>query len=180
MRQLLCVLLLAGPGFAQGAPQGPVPSPHRVVTATRSVVQFEGLENQLMDAVSKKDKDSLLKLTADDFEMRTSATNVGPNPRENWINSAVATDGYNLSDFRFDDVAVHMYADSVAVVSATYWQKATFNGKDRSGFLFLVDVWTKTVNDWKLSVRYAGPAEGKPVPGRGPKVLPDRKPTGRE
>jgi hypothetical protein len=41
---------------------------------------------------------------------------------------------------------------------STHEQQGTFAGRDISGDFFLVDIWQKTGNDWKLVARYsAGP-----------------------
>jgi hypothetical protein len=45
-----------------------------------------------------------------------------------------------------------------AVVSFFCAQQASFQGKDISGDSFIVDIWQKTGNDWKIAARFfSGP-----------------------
>jgi ketosteroid isomerase-like protein len=162
-------------GCAQDtAPTGDRPaSPSHIVTRTRTVTLFDDLEHKLMTAVEKKDKAALTDLTTEDFELRRSSAPAEPDPRDAWIADELPT--YELRDFRNTEMAVHLYGEDTAVVSLNYWQNATVNGKDRSGDFFVVDVWTKQDNAWKLSVRYVAPAE-RPAS----KKITDRKPTGKQ
>ena len=66
-----------------------------------------------------------------------------------------------LHEFRFDDVIVREYGD-VAVVSSRCTQKATVGGRDRSGEVFLTDIWVKTGARWQVSARYACRPEPSP------------------
>lgn len=147
-------------------------SPPRIVTRTRTVAVFGDLESKLMAAVEKKDAAALTQLATEDFELRRASAPSQPVPRDQWIAQELPT--YELHNFRISQMAVHLYSD-VAVVSMNYWQSATVNGKDRTGDFFIVDLWTKNDNDWKLSVRYVSPTDIKAAPSR-----EDKKPTGKQ
>jgi Domain of unknown function (DUF4440) len=155
------------------APSGGRPS-FRITTRTRTVTIFSDLETSLMKAVQNKDTDTLKRLAADDFEVRRSSAPAQPIPIDDWL--ARELPNYDLSEFQISDMAVHMFGENTASVSMRYQQKAKVNGKDRSGSFFIVDLWTKQGNDWRLRVRYAAPAELGPAAS--PKA--DKQPTGKE
>ena len=172
----ILMLALSCAACAQdAAPTGgrPAPSTH-IVTRTRTVAIFDDLEQQLMAAVQKKDKVKLTELATDDFELRRASDPATPEPRDAWIANDLPT--YELKDFRFTKMAVHLFNEDTAVVSMNYWQNATMHGKDGSGDYFLVDVWTKHNNNWKLSVRYVSPI----APTGHIFKLKDVKPTGKQ
>ena len=141
MRWLAVFLLFAMPFCAQDA------SPGHVVTRTRTVAIFTGLEQQLLDARLKHDKATLTKLTTDDFEVRRSSASSSPVPREEWLESEAP--GFQANEFHPPDMAVHLYNESTAVVS--------FIHRAGTGRFFVVDVWSKEGEAWKLSVRYTAP-----------------------
>jgi hypothetical protein len=36
-------------------------------------------------------------------------------------------------------------------------QKATFDGRDRSGDFYVVDIWRKSATNWRIIARYSTP-----------------------
>ena len=136
---LLSCLLAAGmqASIAQPAAHGaPVP--------TRFVKVFLGLENQLAGAARSHDEAALSKLLAANFEQRDGAAPGRPLPRAEWLQlDHPAVD--------ISQMAVHEYGN-VAVVS---FAEATQHA-------FIVDVWSKTGDDYALSVRYASAAAAMP------------------
>jgi ketosteroid isomerase-like protein len=172
---LLSFALVVGACAQDAAPTGDhATAPTHIVTRTRTVAVFDDLERKLMTAVQKKDKAALSDLTSEDFELRRSSAPAEPDPRDAWIANELPT--YELVDFRVSQMAVHLYGEDTAVVSMNYWQSATVNGKDRSGDFFVVDVWTKHENGWKLSVRYVSSSPTKSASAR----TEDKKPTGKQ
>ena len=145
-------------------------APHHVVTRTRTVALFSDLETQLMIAFEKKDKAAIQKLITDDFELRLSSDPGTPEPGDDWIVKELPT--YDLHDFRISDMAVHTYGDT-AIVSMSSFEDAVIHGKRSRGNFFVVDVWTKSADNWKLAVRYVAPAETMPAASH------DAKPTGK-
>ena len=164
MKRFIVLFLLSSSMFAQDAPpSGGIPSrPPRIVTRTRTVAIFSDLEQQLMEARRKHDRATLEKLTADDFEVRQSST-PNPVPREEWLQEQAR--GALLGDFHPSDMAVHLYNDRTAVVNFFY-------GAGTVRF-FVVDVWNKDGETWRLSVRYSAPAGSKAASA-------DRKPDGKQ
>ena len=158
------LLALTFTAFAQDAP-------HHIVTRTRTVALFSDLETQLMTAFEKKNKAAIQKLITDDFELRLSSDPATPVPGADWIASELPT--YDLHDFRISGMAVHMYGESTAIVSMSSWEDAVIHGKASKENFFVVDVWTKSADTWKLAVRYLAPAENKPAASH------DVKPTGK-
>ncbi len=144
-------------------PTGGPPGPALIVTRTRTVAIFYELEQQLLDARLKHEKAALTKLTADDFEVRRSSAPSSPIPREEWLQDEGP--GFPASEFHLSDMAVHLNHESAAVVSFIY--------RAGTGRIFVVDVWNKAGDAWKLSVRYSAPA--------GPAAaVADHKPDGKQ
>ena len=187
IRSFLClyaVLPLGAFMYAQktGTPQ-PTPAapqatpkpqrPARIVTRTRLVSIFSGMENQLFGDVQKKDKAALTQLVTDDFAIWMPNDTGDPLPLDDWLQS-IATD-YTLKSFRITHMAAHDFGE-VVLVKFELNQKADMKDKkgDESGQYFVVDAWLKTGDSWKLSDRYiskvaATPAAKIPV-----------KPTGKD
>lgn len=138
-------------GAQDAAPTGGRQSPGHIVTRTRTVAIFSDLEERLMAAVQKKDQATLSALFADDFELRNASDPATPVPRDAWLAALTASD---LRDFRISQMAVHLYDETTAAVSMHYWQNALVEGKERASNAFVVDIWRKSGNDWKLAVRY--------------------------
>jgi hypothetical protein len=133
------------------------PTGGRVPTVTRLVKLFLEKETSLGTAVRDADANALGALLTDDFELRTGARAASPIPRAEWVRELLRTrdPGGDISR-----MAVHDYG-AIAIVSFT--QEAA------GGPVFVVDVWREQGIDWKLAVRYAGPA-GSPtfaIPGGG-------------
>ena len=134
--------------------------------------EFRRLEIAWTEAVRAQDKGLIESFLAPDYTL-TVAQPAGLifTDRATWLKNATTT--YKVHDFAFKEIAVRRYGD-VAVVSSIYTQRATVNGRERSGDAFLTDVWVKVSGKWKVSARYS--SDPKP---RVPQVPPDNssKPT---
>ena len=140
IRSLIClyaVLLLGAFMYAQktgmsqptpAAPQAaPKPQrPARIVTRTRLVSIFSGMENQFFDDVQKKDKTALTQLVTDDFAIWMPNETGDPFPLDDWLQS-IATD-YNLKSFKITHMAAHDFGE-VVLVKFEVNQKADMKGK---------------------------------------------------
>jgi len=116
---------------------------------------FTRLERRLTDAVVAQDRSVLDSLLASDFELRTARAGGELTLRGEWLQAAIST--YKIHSFQISRLTARPVGNST-VVNFFYEQQATFAGKDISGDFFLVDIWQKTGNDWKLLARYsAGP-----------------------
>ena len=85
-------------------------------------------------------------------------------PRAQWGQPASA---YKIESLEERFHAARRLADDLAVVSLLLTQKASRDGQDRSGDLYIVDVWKARGGRWQLIARYSSP-QGKtfdrPVP----------------
>jgi len=132
--------------------QEPVSSPlhPRVITGTRQVTLFGGLEKQMLQAVQKKDSAALTELLTDDFSIRSA--NTEPQPGDDWLASVLGKD-FTLKSFTVRQVDVADLGD-FAVVSYVRTQEATFKTQDQNGEFYVIDIWKKNGDSWKLSDRY--------------------------
>ena len=116
-----------------------------VPTVTRLVQHFSALESALMTAVQKGDASAIDKMLADDFELRSGAMPSTPTPRADWLQHS-----QGQSAGLIEQMAVHDYGSTA--IASYLWKPGTRHA------IFVVDVWNKSGDAWKLSVRYASPA----------------------
>ena len=162
---LLLALVLAVP--SAGQPGGQEPS-RRVVTTTRLVALFSGLESELMTAIQRKDKSALDSRLQEDFSLWTPAPPGAPLPREEWMAQALAS---SIQSFQVRQMAVQMAGDT-AVVNFVLDQTASSH-QEHSRSFFIVDLWKQAGDQWQLSTRYQAPLAGASWPG-------PKRPTGKE
>jgi hypothetical protein len=141
----------------------------RIFTATKQVTMFTGLETQLLRGVQKKDKAGLQAMLTDDFAI--DMPNADRLAGDDWLDSVLAKD-YSLKNFGVRQVSVSDLGDA-AVVKFDRLQDATLKGTPDSGEFFVVDLWKKDGNTWKLANRYVSKISS---------VLPKEtsRPTGKE
>ena len=122
----------------------------RIVTATKQVSMFSDLEIQMLKAVQKKDKAALQAMLTDDCVIEMP--NADPLPGDEWVDSVMAKD-FTLKSFAMRGV---FFVDlgNAAVVKFERRQDATNQGKAESGEFFVVDVWKKDGDAWKLANRF--------------------------
>lgn len=121
-----------------------------IATATRQAALFTGLEKQLLRAVQKKDKVALQGILADDFEI--AMPDADPLAGDDWLDSVMAHD-FSLKSFVLRDLSVADLGEA-AVVKFDRIQHAAYKGKNESGEFFVVDLWKKNGDSWKLANRY--------------------------
>jgi ketosteroid isomerase-like protein len=167
--QRLFLILIAVGATAQ-EPVKPKLTP-TIVTATRQAALFSGLEKQMLQAVQKKDKAGLEALLADDFEI--AMPNSDPLAGEDWEDAVLAGD-FNLKSFVVRQLSVADMGDA-AVVKFDRIQQATFKGRNESGEFFVVDLWKKSGDSWKLVNRYV--SKVSTIPETGKTAV---KPTGKD
>ena len=138
------------PSAAQGAP-APSPRPGHIVTGTRLVATFSRMENEYFTAVQKKDKAAIEKMSTDDFSIWMPNESGDPLPLEDWLQS-IATD-YSVKSFKIRHMSAHDLGGPV-VIKFEVSQTADYKGKEESGEYFVVDLWMKDGDSWKLSDRY--------------------------
>ncbi|GAO36091.1 hypothetical protein SCT_1490 [Sulfuricella sp. T08] len=155
---LTLIASLSAPAQAAGDQQ------QRIPTVTRLVQLFSTLESELMAALQKGDTTAIDKMLADDFELRSGAMPGTPTPRAEWLRRS-----HGQAAAPIEQMAVHDYG-SAAVVSYLWKRGARHD-------VFIVDVWGKSGDAWKLSARYASPAGDRrfTVPGAALESQPSEK-----
>jgi hypothetical protein len=148
---LMTLSVVAMPAIAADEPAG-----GRVATVTRLVKLFLDREEALSAAMRAGDTASLERMLADDFELRAGARAASPIPRADFLKDVVRSRPAGEGPTR---MAVHDLGNA-AIVSFV-------QGDDARRAVFVVDVWRQSGPDWKLAIRYAGPAGTPdfPIPG---------------
>ncbi|HEY2115617.1 MAG TPA: nuclear transport factor 2 family protein [Candidatus Angelobacter sp.] len=142
----------------------------RIITATRQVAIFTDLETQMLHAIQNKDQAGLSKLVSEDCIIEMP--DADPLAGEDWMKTVISKD-YALKSFVLRQFSVADEGD-LAVVKFDRVQQATFKGKTDGGEFFVVDVWKKNGDTWKLVNRYVAKVSSVPFM---PKA--DVKPTGK-
>jgi uncharacterized protein DUF4440 len=167
---LLSVLIAMAVFPAAQEPVKPALTP-RIITATKQVSIFTGMENQLLQAIQKKDKAAARAMLSDDLNIEMP--DADPLPGDDWLDSVMAKD-YTLKSFVVRQMSAIDLGDAV-VLKFDRIQEAMFKGKPDGGEFFVVDVWKKNGDTWKLANRYVAKVGFVPVM---PKA--DVKPTGKQ
>jgi len=169
IRCLVCLGIFSVAAAAQEPVKPPV-SP-RIITATRQVSIFTDLEKQLLKAVQAKDEAKLKSLVGDDcmIEMPDS----DPMPGDDWVASVLGKD-FALKSFSIRQVSALDQGDFV-VVKFDRVQQAAYKGTPENGEFFVVDLWTKNGDSWKLANRYVSKVSSVPWMPKS-----DVKPTGKQ
>lgn len=152
---LFPALLLLCPcaALAQGQVAPPRPQ-KRIITKTRLVAIFSDLENQLFEAVQKKDHAGLDTILSEDYQLWTPTPPGDPVPREDWQNQSLAE---NLKEFHIRQMAARSLEENTTVVSFVLSKVVQRAGRPSAQDYFVVDLWQKAEDNWKLSDRYASP-----------------------
>jgi len=143
----------------------------RIITATKQVTIFMGLERQMLQAVQKKDKAGLEAMLDEDFTIEMP--NADPLAGEDWIASVMAKD-YSLKSFTVRQMSA-VDEGSFVLVKFDRVQESTWSGKPDGGEFFVVDLWKKDGDAWKLASRFVSKVSSVPFM---PKA--DVKPTGKQ
>jgi hypothetical protein len=169
----LSLSLLAIFPLVFGIAQEPVKPPlnPRIITATRAVSLFTGLEKQLFQAIQKKDKAALDAMLEDDFEIEMPDADALPG--DDWEQAVLGKD-YELKSFLIRQMSAQDLGNAV-VVKYDRVQQSTYKGKSDGGEFFVVDLWKKEGDAWKLAARYVSKVSTIPWM---PKITP--KPTGKQ
>lgn len=166
---LLPVLIATSVFSVPQEPVKPALTP-RIITATKQVSMFTGMENQLLQAVRKKDKAAAQAMLSDDLIIEMP--DADPLGGDDWLDSVISKD-YTLKSFGVRQMSAVELGDAV-VVKFDRIEESTFKGKPDSGEFFVVDLWKKNGDTWKLANRYVSKVSSV-VPAH---TAP--KPTGKE
>jgi ketosteroid isomerase-like protein len=166
---MIVTLILIGSLAAQEPVKTPA-SP-RIITATKQVTEFTALETLILKAVQKKDREGLQSLVSEDFMI--SMPGADPLAGDDWMDQVMGKD-YNLKSFEVRQFSVSDLGDSALVVFDRSLQ-ATYKGKADNGQYFVVDLWKKSGDSWKLATRYVSKVSAVAAP-----AATGHKPTGKQ
>ena len=123
---------------------------------------IETMEHSWMRAWVNRDAKALKALTAKDFILLAGSKPPTILDRPSWIEAA-AKDRWDCSSYRFGDIYVRSVG-GLAVFAAPVELKATMDGQDWSGPLFITDLWRKgrVRRSWKLIQRVVSKPDDRP------------------
>lgn len=152
VRFLVCLLSVVVAMTVFSATQEPVKPAltPRIITATKQVSIFTGLENQLLQAIQKKDKAAAEAMLSDDLSIEMP--DADPLPGADWLDSVMAKE-YTLKSFTVRQVSAIDLGDAV-LVKFDRVHESTYKGAKDGGEFFVVDLWKKSSDTWKLANRY--------------------------
>ncbi|HEV2397943.1 MAG TPA: nuclear transport factor 2 family protein [Candidatus Sulfotelmatobacter sp.] len=130
------------------------PEETRTASDARSFMElFTKLENGVTLAVQEKNASELDRVLAPEFVVRSGANPENPILRVDWIRQVKS---WSLRSYDLHTFAIRAFATE-AIVSYVQSQRALFDGQDRSGEYFIVDLWVVNHGDWQLAARYISP-----------------------
>src|SRR5258707_6036788 len=173
VRCFVFIVSIASTAFVAAPAQEPIQPKltPRIITATRQVTIFMGLERQILQAVQKKDQASLKAMLDEDFTIEIP--NADPLAGEDWIASVMAKD-YSLKAFTIRQMSA-VDEGNFVLVNFDRVQESTLNGKSDGGEFFVVDLWKKSRDSWKLANRFVSKVSSQPSIPKTP-----IKPTGKQ
>lgn len=125
---------------------------------------IETMEHRWMRAWVNGDSKQLKALTAKDFILLSGSKPPMILDRASWLDAAAKR--WDCSSYRFGDIFVRSVG-STAVFAAALEMKATMDGKDWSGTVFVTDLWRKgrVRRGWKLAQRIVSrPDDNRELP----------------
>jgi ketosteroid isomerase-like protein len=112
---------------------------------------IETMEHRWMRAWVNGDMRALKAITSKSFILLTGSKPPAILDRPSWLEAAEKR--YLASSYRFGDIYVRGFG-SVAVFAAPLELKATMDGRDWPGRVFVTDLWRKRrIGGWKLVQR---------------------------
>jgi ketosteroid isomerase-like protein len=123
--------------------------------------EIETLENQYMRAWAQADLPTLKSLTASGFHLLVGSKPAAMLDRASWLDAA--TRRYVCSSYRFGDVYVREVG-SAALFASQLDLKASLDGRDWSGRMWVTDLWRKgrIRRRWRLVERVLSRVEEDP------------------
>ena len=94
------------------------------------------------------------RLVSHQFTQRVSDAPERSLPRALWGQPSAR---YKIESIEGRHHAARKLAEDLAVVSLLLTQQATFDGRDRSGDFYVVDIWKKSGDGWQMIARYSSP-----------------------
>ena len=161
---VLPLALLVGSVSAgqEGRPTRQLPPP--TDTDPKLTEQSRELEQQLCDAILRKDAGALDRLVAPEFTLRVADVPQSSLPRTIWMDNVKRLKPESCEQRHH---AARKLADDLAVVSLLQTQKATTDGRNFGGDFYIVDFWKRSSADWRIIARYCSPVGKAPDPSIG-------------
>ncbi len=124
---------------------------------TDTIQEVLRLERKWADAMHSGDLATLDAMVTRDFHVAIAAQGMPlqVTPREPWLKVMPL---YQIQEMTIDDIRAQIYGD-IAVVTLLWTQKATVQGRDRSGTFFITDIWRKTPQGWQVAERHSSRPE---------------------
>jgi len=122
---------------------------------------IETMEHRWMRAWVNRDAKVLKCLTAKDFILLTASKPPAILDRPSWLDAAA--NRWDCSSYRFGDITVIDHG-KFAMFAAPLELKATMDGRDWSGTIWVTDLWRKgrVRRSWKLVQRVVSRVDEKP------------------
>ena len=119
---------------------------------------IETVEHRWMRAWVGRDIKALKAITAKDFILLTGSKPPAILDRPSWLEAAAKR--WDCSSYRFGDIYVREVG-GLAVFAAPLELKATMDGRDWSGNVWVTDLWRKgrVRRGWKLAQRIVAKAD---------------------
>ena len=113
---------------------------------------IETMEHRWMRAWVNRDAKALKAIAASDFILLTGSKPPMILDRPSWLEAAAKR--WDCSSYRFGDIYVRSVGGT-ALFAASLERKATLDGRDCSGIVFVADLWRKgrVRRGWKLAQR---------------------------
>lgn len=121
---------------------------------------IETLENRWMRAWVAGEVKDMKALTARDFILLVGSKPAVILDRPSWLEAAAAR--WRCSSFRFGDIHVRRVG-SCALFASQLHLKATMDGQDWSGEMWVTDLWRKRrIGGWRMAERVLSRTTDKP------------------
>jgi hypothetical protein len=101
-----------------------------------------------------KDTKTMERLVSPEFTVRVSDAPERSLPRSLW---GQPTGAYKMESIEERHHSARKLGEDLAVISLLLTQKASLDGRDRSGDFYLVDIWKKSGDRWQIIARYSSP-----------------------
>src|SRR4051794_12007556 len=113
---------------------------------------IETMEHRWMRAWVNRDAKALKGITAKDFILLTASKPPMILDRPSWLDAAAKR--WECASYRFGDIYVRGLG-GIALFSASLELKASMDGRDCSGTVWVTDLWRRTMTrkSWKLAQR---------------------------
>jgi uncharacterized protein (TIGR02246 family) len=112
--------------------------------------EIRQLAQEWMDAVARRDAETLDRLMADDFVLASGMGFFIEKPE--WLDMALRR--IVAKSFRYSDVRVRLYGEC-AVMQSRWSQQATIDGREWDGEGLMTDVWVKQEGRWRVVARHS-------------------------